>query len=141
MKCAMELCTVAAIRAAEKAEAEELRRQQQAREKYEHTIRACEKLGQMLEEAANKGKKPYCIFRTDWYGEQLVRAPHSNYADGRVEFIPTGGELDFDVMEAWFAQYCFKVKVMEKTFTYWNYGCGKLCGHTVLIQPDPDCVK
>ena len=141
MKCAMELCTVAAIRAAELAEAEELRRQREANEKYERTIRVCEEIGQKLEELASKGEKPYYKFQVDYRGRRLVRASRSDYADRRVEHYGTGEPLDLGVMQAWFAQYCFKMSIQSNAFAYWLYGTGRWWADTVLIEPDPDCVK
>lgn len=157
MKCAIELMTIAAVRAEEvakeeeiriareKARQEELAKQEAARkereviERRERTIRYCEQFGADLEKEANKGKTPTITFRCDGrYIGELLKSTWDEYADRRLSYRSCSGSIDFELMAEWFAPYCFEMKFKE--FEYWRYWSGLVRGYIVTIEPQPECI-
>lgn len=137
MKCAMELMTVATVRAEEIKIEEAIRKEREAKEKRERTIAYCERLGNLLESKANAGKIPETNFVCSSDG-CLLSATTSDYADRRISYNKTKVVIDFALMAEWFAQYCFEVNLRD--FEYWYYGCGKWHGYNVIIRPKPVCI-
>lgn len=144
MKCAFELQLIAEVKAAEiakriaKEKAEKEERERLAREK--RTLQFCEQLGERLENIAKNGHFPETDFLAMTSGFLLSKA-HSNPV--MYSYNPYEAQLDFKVLENWFAPYCFKVSYKyEKAITYpENYVHARLERQIfrVTITPEPKC--
>lgn len=139
MKCALELMMTATIRAEEEAALKILREQEVRERKRVNTIRYCEKLGERLEQMAEKGNIPQTSFYCDKWDNRPLVSTHSDYADKRLSYKASGDELDLELLKEWFAKYCFDVAIKE--YGHYRYGWGYCKGYEVVISPAMECVK
>ena len=138
MKCAMELVVIATAKAEEIKQAELLAKQRAYEEKKARTLELCEQLGERLEQLAHAGKTLKIAFECDrWY--QPLKPTHDDYSDGRLSYQGDGKEFDFNVLTEWFNSYCFTVT--KEPFSYYRYGWGYCKGYTIIITPQPACLK
>lgn len=137
MKCALELMATASVKAEENAkkEAERIAREKAARRAY--TIKYCEKLGELLEEKANRGERLTTSFCCSEDAIPLTHS-YSQYSDHRKSYYFDGESLDLDFVAEWFDTYCFKVTIEH--IRYWRYGFGVQRGYEVNIIPNPECI-
>lgn len=142
MKCAAELLAISIEKKKENEARKAAEIAQRRKEAEAYTIKYCQMLADTLEERANNGEDAVVTFHARSYHQDshlvytLVEHPAA-YADGRRSFSD-GPKIDLDYLKRWFGNYCFKVEI--EPFWHWEYGLGRVCGGTVRIKPDPDCL-
>lgn len=147
MKCALDLQLRAEVRAKENAEVEAARKNAEEVARRASTIALCERLGKMLEQKAENGKKPEISFIcdlgryrfTEWCSltncHRLERT-YDDYADKRESYVMKEN-INLKLMAEWFGRYCFKLDCCEHQV--WIYGLGKCKCSLITISPNPQC--
>lgn len=138
MRCALELVMTATIKAEEEAARKAIEKQREEMKKRERTLKYCEKLGEELERKAEKGQMPTATMKFDYY-HCPIASTCKDYADHRLSYRSYDGDVNFELMAEWFAQYCFIIEI--KKFEFWRYGWGVCNGYEMVISPAMECVK
>ena len=137
MKCAMELITIATKIATEQ---ETTRRMEEARKiakTRKDTLEFCEKMANKIEQLAESGKYPIVSFCVD-EDYSTMTPTYKDYADGKLSYKYVGTvEVNFEIIQEWFSDYCFQVK--KESYTYRMYGFGYQNGYKITIEPAPEC--
>ena len=138
MKCAMDLITISARVVAEQEEDKRMAEERRKQELRKDTLDFCEALGERIEKRAWNGYRPCAGFYTD-ADYNTIESTYADYRDGGLSYKygTESVELDPEIIQEWFSDYCFQV--IEESFSYRMYHYGDRTGRKFTIAPVPEC--